>query len=83
MTSSASGDLHTHIAFLDTFVFTLDGVFPLFGTVAFAVFCFYLMVSTQDCKSCHGAICLRALHNQQSTPLALPQKLLQNAAYLA
>ena len=29
--------------FLNTFFITLDNVFPLFGTVAFAVFCFYLI----------------------------------------
>jgi LMBR1 domain-containing protein 1 len=29
--------------FLNTFFITLDGVFPLFGTVAFTVFCFYLI----------------------------------------
>ena len=29
--------------FLNTFCFTLDGVFPLFRTVAFTVFCFYLI----------------------------------------
>ena len=29
--------------FLNTFFITLDEVFPLFGTVAFTVFCFYLI----------------------------------------
>lgn len=29
--------------FLNTFFITLDNVFPLFGTVAFTVFCFYLI----------------------------------------
>ena len=29
--------------FLNAFFVTLDNVFPLFGTVAFAVFCFYLI----------------------------------------
>ena len=30
-------------SFLNTFFITLDNVFPLFGTVAFTVFCFYLI----------------------------------------
>ena len=29
--------------FLNTIFVKLDGVFPLFGTFAFAVFCFYLI----------------------------------------
>ena len=29
--------------FLNSFFITLDGAFPLFGTVAFALFCFYLI----------------------------------------
>jgi len=29
--------------FLNNFFITLDHVFPLFGTVAFTVFCFYLI----------------------------------------
>ncbi len=29
--------------FLNSFFITLDGVFPLFGTAAFALFCFYLI----------------------------------------
>ena len=29
--------------FLNTFLAAMDGVFPLFGTLAFAVFCFYLI----------------------------------------
>ncbi|EIE26974.1 hypothetical protein COCSUDRAFT_12091 [Coccomyxa subellipsoidea C-169] len=32
--------------FLNSFFITLDGAFPLFGTVAFALFCFYLIAIT-------------------------------------
>lgn len=31
-------------AFLNTFFVTLDGVFPLFGVLAFSLFCLYFMV---------------------------------------
>lgn len=33
-------------AFLNTFFSAMDNVFPLFGTLAFAVFCFYLIAVT-------------------------------------